>query len=221
MDSDIKILLQGHLQVVCYCFLSYALFALWHEGWGAENHISALSVCFPVRFCQLERQEKGARICSFLSACCFCYCLPSGFVPASFHSQTSFIIPLRSGSTSQRQHLLLRLCPTSCSLLPSAWGTPVPAPPQRFGIRIPQPLPDSMPVTPYSSLWSLDPGVGPVPEVTISVTTAFPSLWVQCPFILFKSSSTSWTNFLYYILCQSKYSGLFVAWTVIYRDTMD
>lgn len=107
--SGLKIFLQRHHRVLCYCFLPHSTlcFGTWGLG-GCKPRFCFVSILLPAGFCQPERQEEGARTCSFQFVCWFCCCHPSGFqeqpvpVPSFLpHSQTSSIM---LAAAAARQH---------------------------------------------------------------------------------------------------------------------
>ena len=129
----LKILLKRHHWVLSYCFLPHTTPCIgpWELG-GCKSHFCFVSVLLQV-FCQLERQEAGARTCSFQFVCWFCHCHPSWFqwqlvtVPSFFpHSQTRSFMPLiiMLVATLARQRPFLRgVSPDLWILPPGTRGT--------------------------------------------------------------------------------------------------
>lgn len=153
----LKIFLQRHHRVLCYCFLPHSTlcFGTWGLG-GCKPRFCFVSALLPAGVCQPERQEEGARTCSFQFVRWLCCCHPSGF-----HTP-------KPAASCWRQQQPGSAPPQRCETLPSgAWGTSRPSP-QRSGSWVSRRLGL---VSSSSSLGSLAPGVEAASWVTLSVTT--------------------------------------------------
>ena len=168
--SGLKIFLQRHHWVLCYCFLPHSTlcFGTWGLG-GCKPHFCFVSVLLPAGFCQPERQEEGARTCSFQ----FVRWFGTQWVPRATGSSSQLPSTLPNqqhhagGSSSRAAPLLRAVSPAPWTLPSGAWGTSRPSP-QRSGSWISRRLGL---VSLSSSLGSLAPGVEAASWVTLSVTT--------------------------------------------------
>ena len=157
MNNGLRIFLQRHHWLLCYFFLPHTALGCGTWGWDAENPISPLSVCILFGSANLKNRRRERELAPRYLSAVFAVVTPVGLsqllcTPASSCPSDAAALArphLSSASDSSPRVPLLSA------------EDPGLAPPQKCASWVPQPLSDSRPVNPSSSLRSPAPGVEP------------------------------------------------------------